>query len=109
MVLTLCHIGFLSLSFHLSNLAHVCISSSLKPQNLLPPASNSQSEVQVTQLYLTLCGYTVLGILQAKILEWVAFSFSEGSSQTRDRTQVSRIAGGFFTSLATRDNGQMNE
>ena len=41
--------------------------------------------------------YTVHGILQARILEWVAFPFSRGSSQPRDRTQVSRTAGGFFT------------
>ena len=40
---------------------------------------------------------TVHGILQARILEWVAFPFSKGSSQPRDRTQVSHIAGGFFT------------
>ena len=40
----------------------------------------------------------VPGILQARILEWVAFPFSRRSSQPRDRTQVSRIAGGFFTS-----------
>ena len=54
----------------------------------------------------TLCDlmdYTVHGILQAKILEWVAFPFSRGSSQPRDRTQVSRIAGRFFTSWATRE------
>ena len=38
------------------------------------------------------------GILQAGILGWVAFPFSRGSSQPRDRTQVSHIAGGFFTS-----------
>ena len=42
--------------------------------------------------------YTVHGILQARILEWVAFPFSRGSSQLRDQTQVSHIAGGFFTS-----------
>ena len=46
--------------------------------------------------------YTVHGILQVRILEWVAFLFSRGSSQTRDRTQVSHIAGRFFTSWATR-------
>ena len=45
--------------------------------------------------------YTVHRILQARILEWVAFSFSRGSSQPRDQTQVSRITGGFFTSCAT--------
>ena len=38
-------------------------------------------------------GCTVLGILQARILEWVAIPFSRGSSQSSDRTQVSRIAG----------------
>ena len=46
---------------------------------------------------------TVHGILQARILEWVAFPFSRRSSQPRDQTQVSHIAGGFFTSWATRE------
>ena len=41
--------------------------------------------------------FTVHGILQARILEWVAFPLSRGFSQPRDRTRVSRIAGGFFT------------
>ena len=44
----------------------------------------------------TLCkpkDYTVHGILQARILEWVAFPFSRGSSQPRNRTQVSHIEG----------------
>ena len=45
----------------------------------------------------------VHGILQARILELVAFPFSRGSSQPRDQTQVSCIAGGFFTSWATRE------
>ena len=42
-------------------------------------------------------GPSVHGILQARILEWVAIAFSRGSSQPRNRTQVSRIVGGFFT------------
>ena len=42
--------------------------------------------------------YIVHGILQARILEWVAFSFSRRSSQPKDRIQVSRTAGGFFPS-----------
>ena len=57
--------------------------------------------MQVAQSCLTLCDpmdYTAHGILQARILEWVVFPFSRGSSQPRDQTQVSRIAGGFFTS-----------
>ena len=45
-------------------------------------------------------GYTVHGILQARILEWVVFPFSRGFSQSRDQTGVSCIAGGFFTSWA---------
>ena len=45
--------------------------------------------------------YIVHGILRARILEWVAFPYSRGSSQPTDRIQVSRIAGGFFTSRAT--------
>ena len=40
---------------------------------------------------------SIHGILQARVLEWIAIPFSRGSSQPRDRTQVSCIAGGFFT------------
>ena len=47
--------------------------------------------------------YTVHGILQARILEGITFPFSRGSSQPRDRTQVSHITGGFFTSWARRE------
>ena len=53
-------------------------------------------KVKVAQSCLTLCDpmdYTVHGILQARILEWVAFPFSRGPSQLRDGTQVSCIAG----------------
>ena len=58
-------------------------------------------KVKVTQLCPTLCNpmdYRVYGILQARILEWVAFPFSRESSQPGDRTEVSCIAGRFFTS-----------
>ena len=41
-------------------------------------------------------GSSVHGILQARILEWVAISFSRGSSRPRDQTQISRIAGRRF-------------
>jgi len=68
-------------------------------------------KVKVIQWCLTLCnpmdcslpGSPVHGIYQARILEWVAFPFSRGSSQPRDRTQVSCITGGFFTIWATRE------
>ena len=60
-----------------------------------------RKKVQVTQSCPTLCDlmdYTVHGILQARILERVAFPFSRGSSQPRDRTQACHIAGRFFIS-----------
>ena len=47
--------------------------------------------------------YTVYGILQARILEWVAFPFSRGSSQPRNGTQAFYITGGFFNSWAPRE------
>ena len=49
-------------------------------------------------------GCSVQGILQAKILKWVAIPFSRGSSQPRDQTWVSRIAGRSFTVWATRES-----
>ena len=58
-------------------------------------------KVKVTQSGLTLCDPVdciVHGILQARILEWVAFPFCRVSSQPRDGTQVSCIADRFFTS-----------
>ena len=71
----------------------------------LPPyhlSSTAKVKVKVkdAQSCPTLCDpmdYTVHGILQARILEWVAFPFSRGSSQPRDQTLVSHITGGFFT------------
>ena len=62
--------------------------------------------MKVAQLCPTLCdpmNYTVHRILQARILEWVAFPFFRGSSQPRDQTQIFHIAGRFFTSWATRE------
>ena len=53
--------------------------------------------------------YTADRILQDKLLEWVAFPSSRGSSQPRDRTQVSHIAGGFFTSWAAREAHSMSQ
>ena len=51
----------------------------------------------------SLPGSSLHGILQARILEWVAISFSRGSSQLRDQTLVSHIAGRCFNLWATRD------
>ena len=71
---------------------------------LVPPGKQAHFhtwKVKVTQLLGTPCkpmDYSIPGILQARILEWVTFPFSRGSSQPRDRAQVSNIASGFFTS-----------
>ena len=51
----------------------------------------------------SLPGSSVHGILQVRILEWVAISFSRGYSQPRNRTRVSWIAGRFFTGWALRE------
>ena len=66
---------------------------------------------EVAQSCQTLCdpvdcsppGSSVHGILQARILEWIAISFSRGSSRPRDWTQVSCIAGRRFNLWATRE------
>ena len=71
----------------------------------------SQAVSSVAQLCPILCdsmgcsppGFSVHGILQARILEWVAVPFSRGSSQPRDRTCISSIADRFFTSWVTRE------
>ena len=58
-------------------------------------------KVKVAQSCPTLCNpmdYTVCGIFQARILEWVAFLFSRGSSQPRSQIHISRIAGRFLPS-----------
>ena len=95
---------------------HGC--KSTKPHRLcLPPTAKisqpllwgvtvdwGRSEVKAAQSRPTLrnpVDYTVRGILQIRILEWAAFPFSRESSQPREQTQVSHIAGGFFTSWAT--------
>ena len=63
-------------------------------------------KVKVSHSCPTLChpmDYTLHEILQASILEWVSVPFSRESFQPRDQAQVSCIAGGFFTSCATRE------
>ena len=64
--------------------------------------SESESHSVMSDSLQTL-DYTVHGILQARLWKWVAFPISKGLSQPKDRTQVSRIAGGFFIGLATRE------
>ena len=75
------------------------------PHSLVQALCPAQVKVLVTQSCLTLCdpvdcsssGSSVHGILQARILEWVAISFSRGSSQPGDGTHISCLVGRFFT------------
>ena len=78
----------------------------LYTDSLKSEESENESHSVMSGLFVTPWTNTVHGILQARILEWVAIPFSRGSSQPRDRTQVSRIAGSFFTSWATREEAQ---
>ena len=72
---------------------------------------NSACESAVAESCLPVCdpmdcsppGFPVHGILQARILEWVAISYSRGSSQLRDQTWVFHITGTFFIFWATRE------
>ena len=74
-------------------------------------------KAKVTQSYPTLCnlmdgslpGSSVHGILQARILEWVAIPFSRGSSQPKDQTQVSHTEGRFFIILYLVHSGYDNK
>ena len=68
-----------------SSVLYVCISTESESLSVM------SDSLQPHELY------TVHGILQARILEWVAFPFSRGSFKPRDRTQVSHNEGGFFT------------
>ena len=70
---------------HLIHWSRSVVSDSLRPMDCSPPGSSLH------------------GILQARILEWVAISFSRGSSRPRDQTQVSRIPGRRFNLWATRE------
>ena len=75
------------------------------------PGDSDGKESEVAQSHLTFCnpmdcslpGSSVHGIFQAWVLQWVAISFSRGSSWPRDQTQVSHIAGRCFTIWVTRD------
>ena len=74
---------------------------SLPPEPAGKPKIHESESHSVVSDSLQPHDYKVHGILQARNLEWIAFPFSRGSSQPRDQTQVSRIAGGFFTCWTT--------
>ena len=100
---SVCHESFRGCSFLFLHLR--CESSSPSPGPLSSPGGVCVCGL-VAQSCPTLCnlmdcsppGSSVHGILQARILEWVAIPSSRGSSQFRDQIQVSHIEGRFFTS-----------
>ena len=79
-------------------------------KNWIKTSSGIESEVK-SQSCPTLCnpmdcslsGSSIHGIFQARMLEWIAVSFSRGSSRPRNRTVISRIAGKHFTIWANRE------
>ena len=109
---TAAHQAPLSSTLSRSLLKFMFIKSVALSPSLLPASpfafslfQHQSVKVLVAQLCLTLCesmdysppGFSVHGILQTRILEWVAISFSRGSSRPGDWTRVSCIAGKFFT------------
>ena len=94
------------------NLCHLCLL--LWQAGSLPLAPPGKPQVLGTQFCLTLCdpmdcgqpGSPVHETSQTRILEWVAFPFSRGSSWPKDWTWVSSIVGRFFTIWATRESPQ---
>ena len=83
---------------------HICLC--WKPRGKYRVTSTQRQGKWKPLSHVQLCDpmdYTVHGILQARILEWVTFPFSRVSSQPRDWTQVSPTASEFFTSWATRE------
>ena len=75
-------------------------------------STNHAVRAKVSQSCLTFCNpmdYTVQGILQARILEWVAFPFSRRSSQPRDRTQVSHTVKWILYQLSHKGSPRMLE
>ena len=85
--------GFTDEFYQTFVLSHSVVSDSLWPHGLYVARQASLS----------------MGILQARILEWIAMPSSKGSSQPRDQTQVSCITGRFFTVWVTRETKHLEK
>ena len=88
------YLHIISFSHHDSSLKTVCVCVCVLVAQSCPTLCNPKDRRPP--------GSSVYGILQARILEWVAFPFSRGSSQPRDRTWDSHIVGRFLTIWANR-------
>ena len=94
-----------------SSLPLCCSVRHFVPWNFISTMREDGCKSEVVQSYVTLCdpmdcslpGSSIHGIFQTRVLEWVAISFSRGSSRPGDQTQVSLIAGVQFTLWATRE------
>ena len=118
-----CNLKVYNLYVKLQSRPTVCLNSVWKENLILKNAALFQVQfhcnfkimtvtVKLAQLYLTLgdpMNYTAYGILQARILEWVAMPFSRGSSQPKDWTQISHIAGRFFYLLSHQGSPRILE
>ena len=86
---------------HGNPLQYSCLENPHGQRSLAGYSPRRCKELDTTEVYMctgcNLPGSSLHGTLQVRILEWIAIPFSRGSSWTRDWTQVSRIAGGFFT------------
>ena len=117
--------GMLTLTVHIATIANLtelvlCVRHFAKYWYFKYMASFNPHSIPMSRYYAVLClvaqlyptlydpmncsppGSSVHGILQARIVEWVAMPFSRGSFQPKDRTQVSHIVGRFFTVWATK-------
>ena len=90
-------------SYSVSSICQACVAQYLYQHMLCYAYSLSYNWLFATPWTVACQAPLSMGILQARILEWVAMPYARGSFQPRDRTQVSCIAGGFFTVWATRE------
>ena len=100
-----CHFHYSFISIHLLEISE-CSRIHRTRQNSCPGEKNQRpnsANVQTPWIVAHPPGSSVHGILQARIVEWVAISFSRRSSWPRTRTRVSCIVGRFFTNWAVRE------
>ena len=88
--------------YHITFLSGIQAPLFIRPESPLQSPQPQSGLTLCKAMHYSLPGYSVHGILQARILEQVAVPFSRGSTQPRARTPVSCITGRFFTIWATR-------
>ena len=89
---------------HFSSVAQLCPMDTYFPTDTTEQLNWPEMNCPILCDSMGLPGPSVHGISQARILEWIAISYPRGSSWARDQTQVSWIAGGFFTTESPEKN-----